>query len=402
MAHKRVVITGVGVVSAAATGLKDFARAVLDGKSGIGPISLFDVSQYKVKTAAEVRDFNPQQFLGEKGLRLLDRSTRLASVAAKLALEDAGLEINEGNSCATGVALGTTFGSLKSICDFDREALLSGPQYVNPGLFPNTVINSPASQISIRFNIKGFNATISSAFCSSLEAIAYAADFIKMGRAEAALAGGVEELCEQTFLGFYKLGLLAGLSAGASELSCPFDKRRNGILLGEGAGIVALEELSLALKRKARIYAEVCASGAGRTCDRKGLSSAMSQALANAQIRTQDINYICAAADSDINVDAAEAGAINDVFGENTPVSSIKPIVGECISASGAMQLAACILAMENNLIPATLNYQEKDPCCDLNHVIGRPQEGRISRALINACGPCGASASMVISKFAG
>ncbi len=176
----------------------------------------------------------------------------MLSSAAKLAIDDAHLQINDENTNSIGVSIGTTFGSLHSISQFDREGLIEGPKYVNPSHFPNTVINSPASQVSIRFKIKGFNTTISTGFCAGLDAVIYASDFIRLNRADVVLAGGVEELCEETFLGFHNLGYLSGLN-GSEPICCPFDARRNGIILSEGTAVLVLEDLEHALRRGAEI-----------------------------------------------------------------------------------------------------------------------------------------------------
>jgi 3-oxoacyl-(acyl-carrier-protein) synthase len=213
---RKIVITGIGVLSPIGIGKDAFCEALFQGKTGFKTISLFDTSSFNVHSAGEIRDFDPISFLGKKGLRTLDRSTRLLSSAAKLAIEDAHLQITDENTNSIGVSIGTTFGSLHSISQFDREGLIEGPRFVNPSYFPNTVINSPASQVSIRFKIKGFNTTISTGFCASLDAVSYAADFIKLNRADVVLAGGVEELCEETFLGFYRLGCLGQVAQNLS------------------------------------------------------------------------------------------------------------------------------------------------------------------------------------------
>lgn len=199
--NKTVVITGLGILSPIGIGRVNYWDGLFHGKIGFRTISLFDTFPFNVHIAGEL-DFDPVLFLGKKGLRTLDRSTRLISSAAKLAIDDANLRITDENTYSMGVSIGTTFGSLHSISQFDREGLLEGPKYVNPSHFPNTVINSPASQVSIRFKIKGFNTTISTGFCASLDAVSYAADFIRLNRADVVLAGGVEELCEETFFWF--------------------------------------------------------------------------------------------------------------------------------------------------------------------------------------------------------
>ncbi|MCU0651955.1 MAG: beta-ketoacyl-[acyl-carrier-protein] synthase family protein [Candidatus Omnitrophica bacterium] len=413
MEKKRVVITGVGVIASNGIGKDDFWEAIFKGISGIKPISLFDASVFIAKTAGEAKDFDPAVFLGNKGLRILDRSTKLVNSAAKLALDDAKFSVDEKNTHSTGVAIGNTLGSIRSIGEFDREALTEGPQYVNPALFPNTVINSPASQISIRFAIKGFNATISTGFCASLDAMKYAVDFLKLGRAKVVLAGAVEELCEQLFLGFYKTGFLSGLKEGEFEISCPFDKRRNGAILGEGSAVFVLEDLESALSRGANIYAEISGFGSGFDSYRinkycptgKGLKESMRQAIQDAGITTAEIDYISAAANSTIAADKIESQAIKEVFGvdsQRARVSSIKSMTGECFSASGALQVAAAIGAINRQMIPPTINYEKKDPDCDLNYVVNRSEGVKVNNLMVNAFGPSGCNTSMVISKFGG
>lgn len=397
--NKRVVVTGIGVLSSNGIGKADFFDALFKGVSGIKPVSLFDVSSFKAKLAGEIKDFMPQDYLGQKGLRTLDRSTKLICSAAKLALDDANLAVTPENTDSVGVCIGNTLGSVSSISDFDKEALLEGVRYVNPALFPNTVINSPASQVSIKFNIQGFNTTISTGFSAGLDAIGYAADFIRLGRAKAVLAGAVEELCIQLFLGFYKKGFLAGLTDSAPEISCPFDKRRNGIILGEGAGILILEDLESARERKANIYGEVLGYGSGIGTD--ALKKAMRMALSEAKVNKVD--FICAGANSTYQADLAEADAIKNIFGKDVNeqrVSAIKSMVGECYSATGSLQAIAAVAALDRQAIPPMINYQDKDPGCDLNYVANEQVSVKVDKVLVNAFGVSGGSSSLVVGKL--
>jgi 3-oxoacyl-[acyl-carrier-protein] synthase II len=411
MKDKRVVITGLGIIGSNGIGKDAFMEAIFQGVSGIKPISLFDTSGFKVKSAGEVKDFDPAAFLGSKGLRTLDRSTKLVNSATKLALDDTKLAISEDNTLDIGVVVGNTLGSVYSISEFDRDALTEGPQYVNPALFPNTVINSPASQASIKFNIKGFNTTISTGFSASLDAVKYAVDFLKLGRAKIVLAAGVEELCLQTFLGFYKTGFLAGLEEGGLEISAPFDKKRNGIILGEGSAVLVLEDLDSALTRKANIYAEVLGCGRGFDSYRTnkycpsgaGLKDSISMAIEDAGITNADIDYISAAANSTKEADKIEAGVIKEIFGrEKIRVSSIKSMIGECFSASGAFQVAVAVAAINREMIPPTNNYSDKGPECDLNYVVTKAENVKVNNVLVNAFGPSGCNASVIIAKFKG
>lgn len=412
MVAKVIVVTGIGVVSSCGIGREAFSKSIFDGVSGIKQISLFDNSAHTAKTAGQILDFDAQQFLQEKGLRTLDRATKLAASAAKLALDDAKLEVTENNCRSIAVSLGCTLGSVNSVCQFDKEALKEGPRYVNPAKFPNTVINSPASQISIRFNIRGFNSTISTGSSAGLDALGYAADMLCNDRARIVLAGGAEEFCLETFLGFYKTGLLAG-TRGQPELSCPFDRRRNGMVLGEGAALLVLEDLESALERKAKIYARILGygtsfdTGSDKSPGFSGaaLSRAMQAAMQSALTKPSKINYICAAANSTASLDLAETDAVKAVFGRPADcpaISSIKSTIGDCYSASGALAVAAAVEAIAKQAVPPTINYAQADPACDLNYVVNKAKSCKIDNILVNAFCPGAVSSSMVVSKFAG
>jgi 3-oxoacyl-[acyl-carrier-protein] synthase II len=408
------VITGVGVLASNAIGKEDFWKAVSNGISGIKPVSLFDTTNLRSKSAGEIKDFNPEAILGQKGLRNMDRSTKLALAASKLALDDAGLEnpIAEEKTDEFGVSLGSTMGSVWSISEFDKEALNEGPRSVNPALFPNTVINSPASQISIKFNIQGFNSTLSTGFCASLDAIYYAMNMISLYDYKVVLSGGVEELCEQTYKGFYKIGHLAGSRVGKEEINCPFDKRRNGIIFGEGAAIFILEELEHARSRSAKIYAELL--GYGTSFDpesrniynpmAKGAIRAMKECLKDAKLDAADIGYVSAAANSTLDCDAMEVLTIKKVFGSDVdkkiPTSSIKSMVGETYSAAGAMNLASGLGVLEKGVIPPTINYKESDRRCELDCVPNQAREEKVDNVLIDSFSPTGSNSILAIGKL--
>ncbi len=407
----RVVLSGIGVISSIGIGRDKYWEALCRGETGFRKITLFDTASFHVHSAGEITDFDPVLFLGKKGLRELDRSTRLICSAAKLALDDSRLSITEDNTGSIGVSLGTTFGSLHSISQFDRSGLIEGPRFVNPSHFPNTVINSPASHVSIRFKIKGFNTTISTGFCASLDAVSYAADFIKLNRADVVLAGGVEELCEETFLGFHTLGCLSGMN-GSEPVSCPFDARRNGIILSEGAAILVLESEEHARARGADILAEVL--GYGNSFDPladssfaragQGLKNAINLALQDASLQPENIDYICACSNSTKGLDRMETRVIKDVFGKydlDIPMSSIKSMVGESFSASGALSLAAAAGAIHKGLIPPTVNYKEKDPECDLDYVPNTARQKQIRTVLVTSADPYGQNAAVIVGRYA-
>lgn len=410
---KRVVITGIGVIASNGIGKEAFWDAIMQGVSGIRPISLFDTAGFKSRRAGEACAFDPAQIVGPKGLRTLDRSTRLACCAAKLAFDDACFEVCTENSQEVGVVVGTNLGSIHSITEFDRVSIIDGPQYVNPAFFPNTVINSPASQVSIKFGIRGLNSTIATGFCSGLDSIGYAAHFLRQGRVKAVLSGGVEELCLETFLGFYNTRCLAGIDEGAPEVSCPFDKRRNGVILGEAGALVLLEELESAQKRNARIYAEIVGYGQGfdgigigsYNPSGAGLKKAIVRAIKKAAVTADNLEYVCAAANSSPLADTIEAGAIRDALGDAAGAahtSAVKSMTGETMNAAGGLQVIASLGAIERQAVPPTINYQEPDPGCDLNHVTNEALSCTIDKVLINTFGPGGCNSCMVISKFKG
>jgi 3-oxoacyl-[acyl-carrier-protein] synthase II len=409
--NRGIVITGIGVLSPTGIGRDSYGEALFQGKTGFRKISLFDSNPFRVRVAGEIADFDPVTLLGKKGLRTLDRSTLLISSAAGLALVDSGLRITDQNTHSIGVAVGTTLGSLHSISHFDRVGIIEGPKAVNPSHFSNTVINSPASQISIRYKIKGFNTTISTGFCASLDAVSYAVDFIALKRANVVLAGGVEELCEETFLGFHTLACLSGLD-GREPVCCPFDAERNGFIFSEGAAVLVLEEEEYAMDRGAEILAVIkgCGNAFDSSADRSfshegaGLAEAIRLALKGADLKPEDIGYISSCANATRGLDSMETRAIKEVFGRNAlniPVSSVKSMIGESFSASGALSLAAAVIAINKGFIPPTMNYRKQDPECDLDYVAGNARKTQIETALVTAADPYGNNTAIVIGKYA-
>ncbi|KPK43039.1 MAG: hypothetical protein AMJ78_00305 [Omnitrophica WOR_2 bacterium SM23_29] len=409
MKSPRIVISGVGVIAPNGIGKEEFWEALKEGRSGIRQISVFDSSLFKTHLAGEVINFEVEKFLGTKGLRNLDRSTKFLCSAAKLALEDAGLQITEENTNDIGVITATTLSVIWNVADFSREAEEEGPRFVNPAMFPGTTINAPSSQVSIKFKIKGFNTTVSTGYTASLDALKYAVDFIRLGRAKVVLVGGVESLFFQSFVGFYKLDFLAGIKG--EEISCPFDKRRNGIILGEGAGVLVIEEENHARERNAKVYAEVL--GAESLFDAyrsgryhpymEGLKRTMSGAIEDSGLNKEDIDYISAAANSVPEQDKLETQVIKEFFEDKAkeiPISSIKSMIGEAVSASGIFQLCASVGSIDKKFIPPTINYKESDPDCDLDYVPNKSRDQEIRNVLINNFGPGGNNASAIIGKY--
>ncbi|MEW6601234.1 MAG: beta-ketoacyl-[acyl-carrier-protein] synthase family protein [Nitrospirota bacterium] len=406
---RRFVITGLGVIAPNGIGKEAFWQALKEGKSGIRKIKRFDTSQFICKLAGEVQDFKPEEFLGTKGLRDLERTSRLLCSAAKMAIDDAALNIDDNNTDYIGVCTGTTLSSLWNAAEFDKGVINDGPRFTNPSLFPGMVMNAASSQVSIRFNIQGFNTTISTGYSSSIDALKYAIDFMKLRRIKAALVGGVESLSLANYTGFYRLGFFAGING--EEISCPFDKRRNGIILSEGAAVVMVEDEEFATERGARIYAHV--NGIGNCFDAfkmgkyppeaVGLKESIRDAMKNSGLAVSDIDYISASANSVVAQDKLETKVIKNVYGRyayNIPVSSIKSMIGETFSAGGLFQIAASIGSMYKGFIPPTVNYEYRDDDCDLDYVANKSRITRIRNVLINNYGPGGSNAAFILSKW--
>ena len=410
---RRIVITGLGVLASTGIGKRVFWDGLKEGRSGMKPITLFNMSTCRTKLGGEISDFKAEDILDAKGLRNLDRTTKLTMCAAQLALDDANIKypLTEAETDEFGVSLGSTMGSVWSISEFDKEALRNGPRSVNPALFSNTVMNSPASHVNIRFNIQGFSSTISTGFCSSIDAIYYAMNQLELYDYKVVLAGGVEEMCEQTYKGFHKIGHLAGSRPDKVEVNCPYDKRRNGIMFGEGAVIVVLEELAHAKKRGAKIYAEIL--GYGTCFDPKsrniyspkaeGATDAIENCLDDAKISTSDIDYISASGNSTLDCDYMETNAVKNVFGsraKSIPISSVKSMIGESFSAGGALNLAASLGVFEEGFIPPTINYVQPDRRCDLDYVPNKAQKNRVRNILVNSFSPTGSNSTLTVGKY--
>src|SRR5882724_5067728 len=325
----RIVITGIGIISPIGTGKDLFWQNLIGGVSGFRPITLFDTESYRTKTAGEITDFDPKLYLGSKGLRYFDRVSLLITSAAKLAVQDGNLEgVYQPDDL--GAVIGSTFGSINSISSFDLEALREGPNYVSPMDFPNTVLNAPAARVAIQFEMKGLNSTISNGETSSLDAMQYAADFLRLNRVKALLVGGAYALTPDTYWGFYRSEALSGSREGDDEFCAPFENRHNGIILGEGAAVLVLESEGDARKRGAHIYGVV--SGYGSVFnpnpsddDSEWITAgtrAVRQALDDANLQPGEISLVLSGANSSPQTDRSQAAALLEVFG---PLISFLP-----------------------------------------------------------------------------
>ncbi|HEX4048684.1 MAG TPA: beta-ketoacyl synthase N-terminal-like domain-containing protein [Elusimicrobiota bacterium] len=385
--RRRVAVTGIGAVSPVGTGRERFWDALSRGESGVRPLTLFDASDLRHRAAGEIPDFKPEEILGPKGLRLLDRSTRLVLCAAALGLKDAGLSPEGGEGARVGVALGSTVGSLQSRASYYATLNREGHVGLNPALFPNTVVNSPASQASIRFGLTACNATLSSGTASSLHALDYAAQAIRLGRARAMLAGGFEELGEFLYLSFHQAGCL-------SDAARPYDRRRDGVVLGEGAAVLVLEEWDSARERGARVLAEY--RGGGSSSD---LEEAVGQALDEAERAPSGVGLTCSGGSGSPSGDAAEARALSRALGRKPLVCAVKGALGESYSAGGAFAAAAAVGSLASRSAFPTVGCEELDEACPVEVASSRRELPELETALVSALSPTGEAAACALAR---
>ena len=394
---QRAVVTAAGVISPLGAGLEKFGCALYDGKSAAAPSRrLPDVN------AAEITEFDPREWLGNKGIRVLDRSASLLAVASRMALCAAGLteDLGEHGDPQLGLVCGTVFGSVHSIVSFDWSGITDGPNYVNPMEFPNTVISSPAGQAAIKHKLRGVNSTVCAGLASGLHAIHYAAEFLRFGRARALLAGGAEELCEEAVLGFR--------TTEAISESCrprPFDPERDGPVPGEGAGLWVLETEDSARERGRIPWLEVCGFGsvqsayAIRDFDVHGCSAveALQQALTHSRIGPEQVGCVICSANGSRAGDEMEAIALEKVFGtrlREIPMCAPKAAFGEAMGASGALCAITAGMALERQKAPPTAGYTHRESSLRLSSE-AVPFAGEY--AVVNAFGCDGNNASLVV-----
>ncbi len=399
--NNRVCITGVGVVSSIGIGKEEFLSSLKAGKSGIEEIKEFDTRFSHSKKGGRVRNFNPRDFIAPSKIRRLDRASQFAIAASKLALADARFSVTSENASRVGVVLGSGFCGLSSSEEFHRAQVLKGFLDLNPMLFPNTVPNAPSSYVSIELGIQGVNSTLVQSFCTAEAAILFACDQIQAQKADLILAGGVDELSEFLFRGFSDLHLLA-TDEGYGERSSPYDRMRNGIVLGEGAGILTLESEEHAHWRGAKILATISGYslvGSSHQGEVKDLCRSIQLALPKGQEIL--IDYISGAGNSSKEVDSLEAKAIDYLFPNKShpiPVSSVKGMLGEAI-AMGGIRMVANLLAMEYSFIPPTINYQFPDPECDLHYITHQSKDYEIHTLLHLGISPKECYSTFLISR---
>ncbi|MBM3771162.1 MAG: beta-ketoacyl-ACP synthase II [Acidimicrobiia bacterium] len=411
---RRVVVTGIGLVSALGIGTEANWEALSEGRSGIGPITRFDASAFSTRIAGEVKGFDPLQHIDKKDVKKMDIFIQFAIAAADGAMSDAGLQITPANDTRVGVFIASGIGGFTTIEKEHKAFLEGGPRKISPFFIPSAIINLAAGQVSIRFGAKGPNSATCAACTASAHAVGDAYEIIKRGAADAMIAGGSEAaVCAMGVGGFAALRALSTRNAEPTKASRPFDKDRDGFVLGEGAGVVVLEELSAAQKRGARVYAEVVGYGmsgdayhmTGQPEDANGAVRAMAAAVQSAGVSPSVVNYINAHGTSTPINDPTETFAIKTCFGPQAhklTVSSTKSMTGHLLGAAGGLEAGITALAVYHQLVPPTINLDQPDEACDLDYVPNAKRAWPIEYALSNSFGFGGTNAALLFKRFQG
>jgi len=404
---QRIVITGLGVISPIGVGREEFWKNCLLGTSGIKPVQRFDVSSYRSKLGGQLPEIDFKTFIKPANLRRMDRIGKIMVSAVRLALNDSNLDLGKEDPNRMGISIGTGLGSSDTVDQFFRALLKEGPVGAQPLLFQTAVPNAITSHCAIEYGIKGINITFSHKETSTEMAIAYAYHLLRDGRADIILAGGGDELSEPLHHVYSMLGALSPGRGKGIEGMRPFDRERNGMVLGEGSGILVLETLEHAEKRGAGIYAEMAGVGLSGSTDgvlRYDLNGdSIARAMSIAVEEPAGVDYISVAANSTPELDRAEASAIRKVFGERTKeisVSSLKSMIGE-FDGSGGIRACGLALSLYHGMIPPTIGTDHLDPQCDLNVVLGQSIKKEIRSALLNSCSNGGSNISVWFKRYA-
>lgn len=414
MERKRVVITGMGCVSPLGNDVASTWEGLLAGRSGVGPITQFDASEFKTRFAAEVKGFDADSLLGRKDARRMDRFAQLAVVATREALEQSGLRVAESNSYRVGAIIGTGIGGIGTILAEAQKFAERGPRWVSPFMVPMMLPDTAAGQIAIQFGLRGPNLAVVTACASGSNAIGEAAEIIRRGSADAMIAGGAEgSIVAVAVAGFNVMDAISSRNDDPQGASRPFDLTRDGFVVGEGAASLVLESHEHATARGAPILAEVV--GYASTNDafhitapaENGAPAAecMRLALENAALNPSQIDYINAHGTSTQLNDSSETAAIKTVFGEeayDTPISSTKSMTGHLLGAAGALEALACVKALQDGMIPPTINYEVPDPACDLDYVPNHKRQAKLTYVMSNSFGFGGHNACLVLGQPAG
>jgi len=410
--RKRVVITGMGCITPVGKNIPSMWDNISNGISGAGYITQFDPSDYKVKIGAEVKGFDGEALFGKKEARRMDRFTQFALAAAEEARLDADLEINDDNRDRIGVIIGSGIGGIGTLTDQLVIVLERGPARVSPFTVPMMIPDSASSMIALQLGVRGPNMAISTACASGANSIGEAVETIRRGNADVMITGGSEATVHK--LAIAALSVMTALSTRNDDpqrASRPFDLDRDGFVMGEGSGMLVLEELEYAKARGARILAEISGYGTNNDAyhitapieDGSGASLCMQIALEDAGLNNSDIDYINAHGTSTPLNDASETAAIKNTFGERAydiPVSSIKSMTGHMLGASGALEAIICVKALQSDLLPPTINYETPDPNCDLDYVPNEARPAKLTNLMSNSFGFGGHNATLIISRY--
>lgn len=414
MEQHRVVVTGVGVVSPIGIGRDRFWDSLMEGRSGVDRISRFDPSGFETQIAAEVRDFDAADYMDRKEARRNDRFVQFAYAASRMALEDAGFSITPANASQVGVLIGSGIGGATTWEEQHRILLERGPSRVSPFFIPMIIVNMAAGIISILTGAKGPNSAVVTACATGGNAIGDAARLIQRGEAAAMLAGGSEAtITPLSVAGFCSMKAMSTRNDEPHKAVRPFDATRDGFIMGEGAGVVLLENLEQARRREAHVYAELVGYGMSGDAyhitqpdpEADGAARSMRNALHDAKMEPGEIDYINAHGTSTLYNDRTETLAIKHVFGphaKRVPVSSTKSMTGHLLGAAGGVELIACVLAIQRGVIPPTINYEVPDPDCDLDYVPNAPREATVNAAMSNAFGFGGHNAILIVRRYNG
>lgn len=412
MDRPRVVITGVGVIASNGIGKQEFSSALARGESGIKTITGFDTSLFNSRIAGEVLNFRPEKFIEKRELRRMERFVQLAVAAAKMAVDDSGIELSKENIDDIGIVIGSGMGSMDRVEKEFRTLFHKGPGRISPTFLASSIPNIAAAQISITLGLKGYTDTTLVACAAGTQSIGEAYYYLQRGLSQVMLTGGTEANITPLYLGAFSNMKALSVRNDDPQGACrPFDRERDGFVIGEGAGIIVLETLEHALERDAQIYGEILGFGASSDGyhltaphpEAKGMILSMERALADAKINKEDIDYINAHGTGTKLNDSLETHGIKKVFGDKAysiPVSSIKSMTGHSLAASGAIEVIATLLTMEQKFIPPTINYCNPDPECDLDYVPNTAREANIKRALSSSFGFGGQNASIILGAL--
>jgi 3-oxoacyl-[acyl-carrier-protein] synthase II len=412
--RRRVVVTGMGLVIPIGIGVETAWKNVCEGKSGIGLLTRFDTSGFETKIAAEVKNFNPELYIDKKEIKKMDLFIHFAIAATKEALEDAQLAITPENSEQIGVIVGTGLGGLPSLERYHKILLEKGPGRISPFFIPMLIANLASGQIAIQFGPKGPNTCVVTACATGAHCIGDAFRAIVYGDAEAMITGGTEaNITPLTIGGFNAMKALSTRNDEPEKACRPFEKNRDGFVVAEGSGIIILEELQFALKRNAKIYAEIVGYGytsdayhiTAPSPDGDGAIRCMRMAVKDAGVKPEEIDYINAHGTSTSLNDLTETVAVKAVFGDHAkkiPISATKSMTGHLLGAAGSTEAIFTILSIRDGILPPTINYEEPDPQCDLDYVPNVARRQPVNIAMSNAFGFGGTNATLVFKKFSG